>query len=52
MVAEEPYFLKNEKWFYFDANDFMYKLTDEAPEEAKRSYKEFYSQVYGGTGNE
>lgn len=45
MTTLEPYFLKNEKWYYFDEQAFMYKLTDEAPEKAKVSYKEFYEQL-------
>lgn len=40
--------MQNKEWFYFDEESFMYKLTKDAPDEAKQSYKEFYSQVYGG----
>lgn len=52
MTLLEPYFMKNSKWYYFDERDFMYKLTDKAPEKAKQSYDEFYNGVYGGTENE
>lgn len=34
--------MKNEEWYYFDEKDFMYKLTNKAPKEAVKSYKEFY----------
>lgn len=42
MRTEEPYFMTNKDWFYFDENDFMYKLTDQAPPKAIESYNEFY----------
>ena len=42
MMKLEPYFMKNEEWYYFDEKDFMYKLTNKAPKEAVKSYKEFY----------
>lgn len=48
MTVEKPYFMTNKEWFYFDEDDFMYKLTDKAPEEAKKSYDEFYDNVYEG----
>ena len=47
MTLEKPYFMENKEWFYFDEDEFRYKLTDKATEEAKKSYKEFYSSVYG-----
>lgn len=37
-----PYFMKNEKWYRFDEELEKYVLTDEAPQKAKESYKEFY----------
>lgn len=42
-MKKEPYFLSNKEWFYFDEQDFCYKLTDKAPEEAITSYQEFYN---------
>ena len=41
----EPYFMTNEEWYYFDDEEFMYKLTDAAPEKAVESYEEFYKQL-------
>lgn len=41
-MKEEPYFLSNKEWFYFDEQAFCYKLTDKAPKEAVKSYKGFY----------
>lgn len=49
MVAYMPYFMTNKEWYYFDAKDFKYKLTDKAPKKAVDSYKEFYKEVYGGS---
>ena len=48
MTVPEPYFMKKKEWFYFDEDEFCYKLTDKAPKKARESYKEFYSEVYGG----
>lgn len=47
MTTEEPYFMKDKRWYYFDEEEFCYKLTDEAPEEAVESYKEFYNLLNG-----
>ena len=41
-LANKPYFMKNKEWYYFDEKEFVYKLTDKAPKEAKESYKQFY----------
>ena len=47
-MAEEyigvPYFMTNNDWFYYDAKDGKYKLTDKAPQDAIDSYNEFYSE--------
>jgi hypothetical protein len=51
MVAEQPYFMENKEWYYFDEIEFKYKLTDKAPEKAKESYKEFYEEVKNGKNN-
>ena len=42
-INEEPYFLSNKEWYYFDEEEFCYKLTDKATKEAKKSYKEYYN---------
>lgn len=41
-MQSEPYFMKNDAWYYFDRKEWKYKLTDKAPEEARKSYEEFY----------
>lgn len=46
MSEKQPYFLTNEDWYYFDEDEFRYKLTDKAPEKAVESYKQFYSDEY------
>ena len=43
-INEEPYFLSNKDWYYYDEEDFCYKLTDKATKEAIKSYKEFYNK--------
>lgn len=48
MTVEKPYFMENKEWYYFDEDDFCYKLTDQAPKEAQESYKEYYKTVYNG----
>ena len=48
MTLPKPYFMENESWYYFDEEEFCYKLTSEAPQKAQESYKEYYSEVYKG----
>lgn len=43
---EQPYFFKNEEWFYYDGKTNKFYLTDKAPEEARKSYEEFYNPEY------
>lgn len=43
---EQPYFFQNEEWYYYDGKKNKYFLTDKAPEEAKKSYEEFYNPPY------
>lgn len=45
MIFQEPYFMKNEKWYYYDTEESKYKLTDEAPSEAIVSYEAFYESI-------
>lgn len=42
MILEEPYFMKNPEWYKYDEKNYKYILTDKAPEEAKKSYEEYY----------
>ena len=44
-MIDMPYFMNNGDWYYFDYKKKMYFLTDKAPEEAKKSYKEFYAEL-------
>ena len=41
-IDKERYFLSNKDWYYFDEEEFCYKLTNKATKEAIESYKEFY----------
>lgn len=47
-MTDMPYFMTNEKWYKVDIKKRIYVLTANAPEKAKKSYKDYYSQVYGG----
>ena len=42
VINEEPYFLSNKEWFYYDEEEFCYKLTAKATKEAIESYNKFY----------
>lgn len=43
-LLEMPYFLTNKDWFYYDDEEKIYKLTDKAPERARKSYEDFYKE--------
>ena len=42
MEQIKPYFMTNKEWYYFDENEWEYKLTNKATNKAKHSYNEFY----------
>lgn len=44
-IKEQPYFMSNKDWYYFDESKCCYKLTAAAPEKASQSYKEFYNAL-------
>lgn len=43
-MLDMPYFMENEKWFYFDGKKRKFVLTKEAPAKAVKSYKDFYRE--------
>ena len=47
MYYSEPYFMKNKRWYYVDEKDEKrpLKLTDKAPEKAKKSYEDHYKMI-------
>lgn len=45
MFVDEPYFMKNKNWYYFDFEKRKYMLTDEAPKKAVESYNEYYKTI-------
>lgn len=47
-MIDMPYFMENEDWYYFDENEFRYKLTEKAPKKARESYKQFYAELKRG----
>lgn len=44
-MFNRPYFLNDKEWYYFDEKEWKYKLTDSAPEKARKSYDEFYRKL-------
>ena len=40
-LKENPFFMTNDEWYYFDGEDSCVKLTDKAPELARKDYEEF-----------
>ena len=46
LSTKQPYFFENEEWYYYDGKKNKFCLTDKAPEEAKKSYEEFYHPEY------
>lgn len=55
MIREQPFFMQNRDWYitpedqgiddYFFDDGRGYHIRDDAPEEAKRSYEEFYADA-------
>lgn len=51
--SKEYDFMKNEKWFYYDEINEIFKLTDLAPDAVKPSYEEYLQMIeeeLGGQG--
>lgn len=44
-MMDQPYFMTNEEWFYFDYEERKHKLTEKAPHEAVQSYEEYYNEL-------
>lgn len=44
-MQHEPYFMKDKSWYFFDEDNWIYKLTDKATDEAKKSYEDFYANT-------
>ena len=44
MTYDVPYFMTNKDWFYFDEEEWCYKLTDKATEKARESFEQFYEE--------
>ena len=45
MLMEQPYFLTNKEWYYYDEKEKCYKLTNKATDKAKKSYEEYYKTL-------
>lgn len=50
-IMDQPYFMMNPEWFYFDEEECKYKLTDQAPLEAWESYFQMYQIFEVGVRN-
>lgn len=46
MLRRTPLFKKNKEWWYYDEKEGKVKLTDKAPEEARKSYEEYYCHIF------
>lgn len=44
-MLDMPYFMSNKKWYTYDVKKRCYVLTKEAPEKARKSYKEYYEKL-------
>lgn len=42
ILIDKPYFMKNKSWYYFNYKNDKFELTQKAPKEAIKSYKDFY----------
>jgi hypothetical protein len=49
-ILNEPYFLLNKTWYYYDKEESKFKLTKEGLnlKKVKESYDEFYELINGG----
>ena len=41
-MIDEPLFMQNEEWYYYDFDEKKYKLRDGVPKEVEESYEQFY----------
>ncbi len=41
-INDVPHFMDHEEWYFYDTKEHRYKLTEQAPETARKSYEEFY----------
>ena len=44
MTVEMPYFMTNEKWYYYDEEEYRWKLTEKAHQKRLRVTKSFTRQ--------
>lgn len=45
MVLDQPYFMTNDQWYWFNPDSKKYELTESAPQKAKESYKHYYDEL-------
>lgn len=44
-MIDMPFFMEDDRWYFYDYEKKKYVLTKEAPEEARQSLKEFYKEL-------
>ena len=47
LKLEKPFFMSDPSWFEYDKDTYTYVLTPQAPEEAKKSFNDFYKNING-----
>ena len=50
-MLDQPLFMENDDWYYFDFKHRKYVLTDSAPQEAIDSYQQYCDEVSRQVGH-
>lgn len=53
-IMEEPLFLRDNEWHYYDSKEGIFKLTEEGArlKRVRDSYEQFYKELEEGNENE
>ena len=46
MLSRRPYFMKNREWYYYDAENELYKPTEKAPPKAIKSIEKINKEIH------
>ena len=44
-INDIPHFMDKDEWYFYDEKEHRYKLTERAPETARKIYEEFYRLI-------
>lgn len=44
-MVDMPYFMKKKEWYRFDYKNRQFVLTDKAPSDAQKSYKDYIKEL-------